>query len=222
MFQEVWPWLRRFKTYAEFSQSGEGLHLICKANLPKGAKNRYDLGEGIGVEVYTKGRYFVMTGDRMRFVSDRSVNEQQEAVDGLLAALNAHAKNGKPEARQRARYSDDDAIIAKAEAAKNGSKFSEIFNGGGSFPSDSERDLALAAMLGSIHTTRDRSSASCVRANCLVRSGTNVMIIFRGRSEKRSIRAFQKTGQNQRIWGATSRRSQTLTSTGCPIHSGPS
>ena len=82
VFKKLWPWLRRFKTYAEFSQSGEGLHFICKAKLPRGAKNRYDLGQGIGVEIYTNRRYFVMTGDRLRrYPSERSVNEQQKNVD---------------------------------------------------------------------------------------------------------------------------------------------
>ena len=45
------------QSYAEISRSGDGLHIICKGKLPDGAKRRG------GVEMYSVGRYFIMTGN---------------------------------------------------------------------------------------------------------------------------------------------------------------
>ena len=151
VFQKVWRRLREFDTYAEFSQSGEGVHLILKGKLPKnGLKNRYNLDGGIGVEVYERGRYFVMTGDRLRYFSAKAVNKQPEALRGLLKFLNGKpGESTKKATRQSQGSLDDDAIIAKAKAAKNGGKFEAVFGGGGAdYPSESERDFALAGMLG--------------------------------------------------------------------------
>ena len=44
-------------SYAELSQSGNGIHIICKGSLPDGARRR---GK---IEMYDKGRFFIMTGN---------------------------------------------------------------------------------------------------------------------------------------------------------------
>lgn len=43
--------------YMEWSISGRGLHIICRANVPHGRRRN-------GVEIYSSGRYFIMTGKR--------------------------------------------------------------------------------------------------------------------------------------------------------------
>src|SRR5688500_6815646 len=53
---EARRWIERFDSYTERSPSGEGFHIICKAEVPKGT-NR---AEG---ELYSSGRFFTMTGD---------------------------------------------------------------------------------------------------------------------------------------------------------------
>lgn len=42
-------------TYMEWSISGKGLHIICRAKIPHGRRRN-------GVEIYSSGRYFIMTG----------------------------------------------------------------------------------------------------------------------------------------------------------------
>ena len=43
-------------SYAEFSQSGNGIHIICRGSLPPGGRRK---GK---IEMYDNGRFFVMTG----------------------------------------------------------------------------------------------------------------------------------------------------------------
>ena len=64
------------KSYTEVSQSGRGIHILIKADMPiKGANNRK------GVEIYKTGRYFILTGNTMLF---KEIKEGQEAVDHIL------------------------------------------------------------------------------------------------------------------------------------------
>ena len=64
--------LDRLQTYSEVSPSGTGVKCWCKASLPKpGYKTRPGQvggkgnGKSAGIEVYSQGRYFAVTGWRM-------------------------------------------------------------------------------------------------------------------------------------------------------------
>lgn len=60
-------------SYTERSQSGEGIHIICKGKLPEGARRK----NGVSVEMYDTGRYFAMTGD---IVNDCGIEERTNEV----------------------------------------------------------------------------------------------------------------------------------------------
>ena len=49
------------KSYTEKSQSGKGLHVICKGTLPSGARRNTNTG----VEIYSDKRFFIVTGDKL-------------------------------------------------------------------------------------------------------------------------------------------------------------
>ncbi len=70
-------WIDRFDSYTERSPSGNGFHIICKAEVPKGTKRT----EG---ELYSSGRFFTMTGDVVR---DAPVRDAQDAADEFYAFL---------------------------------------------------------------------------------------------------------------------------------------
>lgn len=53
-----------FATYAESSVSGSGVHLILRGTMPRGSRHRGRL-DGLEVEVYGQGRYFVTTGQEL-------------------------------------------------------------------------------------------------------------------------------------------------------------
>jgi len=46
----------KYQSYAEFSPSKTGIHIICKGDLPKAYKSGF-------IEIYNNCRYFTMTGD---------------------------------------------------------------------------------------------------------------------------------------------------------------
>jgi primase-polymerase (primpol)-like protein len=54
--------VRRIGSYTEWSQSGEGLHIILEGRLPDDAKHTRPYATG-KIEVYDRGRFFTMTGD---------------------------------------------------------------------------------------------------------------------------------------------------------------
>ena len=61
--------IERFNSYTEVSPSGEGIHILVKGSLPSGVIGRKKelKGDGYrpkaGIEMYSGGRYFTMTGD---------------------------------------------------------------------------------------------------------------------------------------------------------------
>ena len=64
------------KSYTELSKSGRGYHIILKGTLPfEGRNNRK------GVEIYSTGRYFIMTGKTFMY---KEIVENQDAIDYVL------------------------------------------------------------------------------------------------------------------------------------------
>ena len=47
-------------TYCEYSPSGNGLHIICRAKVPYGKRSA--LSDGTRIEIYSSNRYATMTG----------------------------------------------------------------------------------------------------------------------------------------------------------------
>jgi hypothetical protein len=134
---EAQKWIEKFNSYAERSPSGNGFHIICKAEVTKGT-NR---DEG---ELYSSGRFFTMTGDVVR---DLPVRDAQDAADEFYSFLR---RGEQEQVETRASTSPDltDAeVVRLAEDARNGSEFQVVYRGGGQFKSDSERDLSLASRL---------------------------------------------------------------------------
>ncbi len=132
-------WLDRFDSYAERSPSGNGFHIICKAELPKGTKR----SEG---ELYSSGRFFTMTGDVVR---DFPIREAQDVADEFYRFLRRDDEPS-PSSSTAARTSPmltDGEVVRLAENAKHGDEFSAVYRGGGQFKSGSERDLSLASRL---------------------------------------------------------------------------
>jgi len=57
IFSTVLNWIKKFGSYAEYSQSGTGIHIICRGVKPGPRKQKN------GIEIYDKLRYFVFTGN---------------------------------------------------------------------------------------------------------------------------------------------------------------
>jgi hypothetical protein len=135
--EQAQRWIERFDSYTERSPSGNGFHIICRAEVPKGT-NR---SEG---ELYSSGRFFTMTGDVVR---DVPIREAQDATDEFYKYLRRHDSDPVEQALTTVSTLTDAEVLRLAESAKNGAEFSLIYRGGGYFKSGSERDLSLASRL---------------------------------------------------------------------------
>lgn len=133
------------QTYAEISQSGNGIHLICRGILPPNGRRR---GK---VEMYDSGRYFIMTG--------RQIGSFSEISDGTERVKMLHAKylNTPPSAKiyssapasiKTTLNISEQELIDKMLNSQNGDKFAKLYSGDFSdYPSQSEADMAFCSML---------------------------------------------------------------------------
>ncbi|KTG28453.1 phage NrS-1 polymerase family protein [Haloferax profundi] len=148
--------------YIEWSVSGEGQHIIVKANAgdsPGGKLPLCDDGN-VSVEIYDKDRYFVFTGDAIQ--TSEVGESSQEQVDELLERVTPSQDNrssppitsiGRQQAQEYTHYFGEDNsrptitdILNTAE--KYDREFRMLFRGGTSgYPSQSEADMALASKL---------------------------------------------------------------------------
>ncbi len=140
-----------FQTYAEFSQSGQGLHIICKATVPHGVKRDK-------VEIYSQERYMICTGDVYR---PFPIVDCQALVTSLFEEMNAHQPVA-PEIAQVDGLLSDEEIYSMACNAANSAKFRQLWQGEwqtGEWPSQSEADFALMSMIGFY----SKDNAQCIR-----------------------------------------------------------
>lgn len=82
---EPWAeeWVDALESYTEISPSGTGVHVFVRGEWAEERRNRQG-----GIEVYARGRFFTVTGDRWPGTPE-TVEERQEALDRLAARLGA-------------------------------------------------------------------------------------------------------------------------------------
>ncbi len=138
-------WVEKFGSYTEISQSGKGLHIFVKGKKP-GDKCRNDK-EKKGFEIYEIGRFCAITGNVFGNYSQITVN--QKAIDELYHYVFDIAKPAPPATVTETNFTATDyQIIDLAKSARNGAKFSSLYDGNISgYESQSEADLALCSIL---------------------------------------------------------------------------
>ena len=144
-------------SYTERSQSGTGWHIICRG-VDSGGKGHRKAE--LGLEAYTHGRYFVMTGDHLEG-TPLTVEPRQNELTQVLGEFFPEAQStvqpvvvAKPDNEKRG--CSDERLIQLAQTAVNGPTFKILWEGrwgkalkkdGSRYGSQSEADLALLAML---------------------------------------------------------------------------
>ncbi len=121
--------LKALNSYAEHSPSGTGIHILCKGNIARACKI-----SKIGLEIYTKGRFFTVTGNRLENYP-AGLNECTDALKGIFS-----------------RFVDEtpaDDILSLIAKSKDADKFQRLYSGQwqNDYPSQSEADLALCNKL---------------------------------------------------------------------------
>jgi len=132
-----------FGSYAEVSPSGTGAHVITKGKIPG---DRHRSGPR---EMYERGRYFTFTGNLIEGACPE-IRQAQEAINTVYQIIDpSREERSSPPVQQERATTPDYEIIRKAEAAKNGDKFSHLMRGdwSGYYQSQSEADSALCCML---------------------------------------------------------------------------
>lgn len=136
--QEAKEILSRFPSYAEYSQSRKGIHIIIKAKLPSVGKD--DAGNDEfkgrnrnGKEIYDHVRFLVFTGFHIPETPQTIVDCQEQAEEFFNSFEDKKEEiPRKEERREKQIYSvemDDETLIERATQASNGDKFSKLFAG---------------------------------------------------------------------------------------------
>lgn len=130
--------LSQFDSYTERSASGKGYHIIVKAALDAGRRRE-------SVEVYSKERFFIFTGNVVR---NSPISDQQSNVDALVKGMPTTVRGDMLEDVESP-YTDAQ-LHEIALSAVNGDKYDELCRGDWramGYPSQSEADFALLSIL---------------------------------------------------------------------------
>ncbi len=157
--------LEAFNTYAETSQSGTGVHIVCRATTVKGVKREK-------VELYSSARYMIFTGN---VIKNLPITDQQFLVSRLFNEMNVDAQQAV-ELEDVTGTQTDSEVYAMAASAANADKFLQLWQGNWQgnpeWPSQSEADFALLAML-AFYTLDNEQVRRMFRTSGLARKKTN-------------------------------------------------
>lgn len=138
--------------YTEYSPSGEGVRILCKAKDFNYDINAYYINnQKIGLEVYVAGatkKYVTVTGNVILANEyDNRTKELQSILDKYMKR-EQHKDISDINHCQSSCCLSDDEILKKARNAKNGAKFNALYNGEfAAYDSQSEADISLCNML---------------------------------------------------------------------------
>jgi len=121
--------LKNLNSYSEYSPSGTGIHILCKGEIGRACKI-----SKIGLEIYTKGRFFTVTGNRiMDYPAE--LNE----CTGALKTVFSQFVDREPA----------DNILTLITKSQDAEKFQRLYSGQwqSDYTSQSEADLALCNKL---------------------------------------------------------------------------
>lgn len=189
-------------SYTEYSQSGHGIHIICRGSLPDGARHKGS------IEMYETGRFFVVTG---KVCGDfTQIKDCTETIKPLHKKyLNGGRKEASPRREKTPNDMTVDEIISAAVNAKNGSKFSKLLSGDISdYGSASEADMAFCNLL-AFWTGCDVSKMDDIfRQSGLMREKWD---------EKRGASSYGERTITKAIEACTETYSSSLSETSAPI-----
>jgi primase/DNA polymerase family protein len=135
---EAREWIDRFDSYTERSPSGNGLHIIIKAELPQGTKR--DAGE-----LYNALRFFTVTGDVVHDVPIRSAQDVAEEYYQFLRKDDP-APSGPVATPSEPVDLPDDELLQKAANSKLGDEFQALWAGDASVRNGNHSSADYALM----------------------------------------------------------------------------
>ena len=123
-------------SYTEYSPSGTGLHIIVKGDTPQSVKN-----SPLGFEMYSQGRYFTMTGNKVQGVPNcEYIPYRQDAIQTLFDTFSIDSvDNGQTDAGEALNgislepvYLEIELldVINRIKNSRQGDKFTKLFDEG--------------------------------------------------------------------------------------------
>lgn len=137
----VSEFVHTLNSYAEYSQSGNGIHIICRGELPAGGRRRGN------VEMYQTGRYFIMTGNDAAGYAE--IEDCTEAIKPLHEKYIGGGREPTTGIQITPICLTDREVIDNAAKSKQGEMFRNLYAGNWDsyFNSQSEADLSFCNML---------------------------------------------------------------------------
>ena len=136
--------LESFHSYAEYSPSGDGLHIIFKGRLPEGFKHKNGW-----LEIYEQDRFFTVTGHGYGRFAELEIASNQEAIQVFCEKFMGQqclATSHRIEPPNAAISPEE--IDARIRLARENPVFKALWDGDVTdYKSPSEADLALACKL---------------------------------------------------------------------------
>lgn len=128
-----------FDSYSEYSQSGLGVHIICKGEVGDGHKNgKY--------EIYDRLRYFIFTG-RSYHATPKPIEERQKQIDEFVGYYFS-CQNIFGDIMQRIESEPEIDILDRIRASHQAVKFETLWQGDiATYASHSDADAALLSIL---------------------------------------------------------------------------
>lgn len=199
--------LDRIQSYSEVSPSETGVHILVKGSLPEGVDGKKKLLKGDGyqpdtaVEIYSSGRYFTVTGNRL----DQYPATVEHRQDELLSLYSEVFGTAEPDTHQTTRNAQDEAQDKPTGEARESTT-----PPAGNLPDE----VVIARMLGSANATAieallngdtsayggDDSAADLALCNHLA--------FWCGKDRQQIDRIFRSSGLMRSKWDET-RGSQT-------------
>lgn len=140
----IFEFVNILESYTELSNSGKGIHIICKGKLPKGGRKKKT--EKGGFEMYDNVRYFVMTGNSCSPYEE--IKDCTESIKPLHEKYIGGGREPQAKIRPAVNLSTADEIVKAAVNSRSGGKFSALYKGDISgYSSQSEADMAFCNML---------------------------------------------------------------------------
>ncbi|MGN0608967.1 MAG: phage/plasmid primase, P4 family [Oscillospiraceae bacterium] len=139
--------IHTLQSYTEISQSGHGIHIICRGSLPAGGRRKNS------VEMYESGRYFIMTGNAITDYGITDCTDSIKALHEKYIGGGSAPVTKKPSAVTPSSGSISNGsigeLLEKARRSKQGDVFSDLMAGNfeNHYKSHSEADIALCNML---------------------------------------------------------------------------
>lgn len=142
----MYEFVHSLKSYAEYSPSGTGIHIILKGKIPGNRRRKGD------IEMYSNGRFFTVTGN----IVNKNYSEIKQPDPTTFELLykryigedNVVQFKNNEESPKGIDLSEEE-IIQKALESRQGKKFEVFLKGGWEafYDSQSEADIAFANML---------------------------------------------------------------------------